>query len=265
MALYSAGIDIGSTYTKCAITDGENILGHSTLQTGAGAQKAADTAMSEALAMAGLDREQIGAVLTTGYGRRIIKEADSNISEISANARGAAWFGKELGTIGTIIDIGGQDTKVIALKEDGAVRDFLMNDKCAAGTGRFLEVIARSLGATIDDLGEMSLRAKGGIDISATCTVFARSEVASMLSKGIEPEEIAHALHRAIAKRSGVMARKVGLREQVFFDGGPARNIGMRKALESELGMKLVSPDKPQIVTAIGASLLARERKEGGQ
>lgn len=258
--MITCGLDIGSTYTKAAVLSDLNLIGHATVPTGVDAEGAARRALNQALNMAGLRRDDLSLVFSTGYGRSIVEVADRTISEITANARGARWVGSEYGTVRTIIDIGGQDTKVISLNDSGDVRDFLMNDRCAAGTGRFLDVISKSMGVTIDDLGRMAMESQKMIKINATCTVFARSEVVSLLARGVSKQAIASGLHCAIARRVGVMARKVGIRDVVIFDGGPARNPGMRAALEEELGLRLVVPERPQIVTAIGAALLAAER-----
>jgi predicted CoA-substrate-specific enzyme activase len=166
----------------------------------------------------------------------------------------------------TILDIGGQDTKAIALDEKLNIDTFAMNDKCAAGTGRFIEALAGVLGVGIDDMGPLSLKSKSPLKITSTCTVFARSEVVTLIAEGKPKEDIIAGIHEALAKRLATMARKVGVRKEVFFDGGPARNIGMRQALEKELGITLVVPERPQIVTATGAAVLAAQKlaKAGG-
>ncbi|NOQ54735.1 MAG: CoA activase, partial [Thermoplasmata archaeon] len=185
--------------------------------------------------------------------------ADSTVSEISANAAGTRWVAREMG-VRTIIDIGGQDTKVIALDDNLQIANFQMNDKCAAGTGRFLEVLARVLEIPLDELGPVSLTSKDPVAITTTCLVFAKSEVATLITEGYGKEDIVAGIHKAVARRLASMAKKVGVKEVVFFDGGPARNIGMIQALEEELGVKLAVPELPQTVTATGAALLAQER-----
>jgi predicted CoA-substrate-specific enzyme activase len=198
-------------------------------------------------------------MVSTGYGRRITTLANETISEISANARGSKWIGEKWG-IRTIIDIGGQDTKVISLDDNCNILNFAMNDKCAAGTGRFLELLANVLEVPLDDMGPISLKSKSPVDITTTCLVFAKSEVAANIANGKTKEDLIAGIHRAIARRLIVMAKKVGIRREVFFDGGPARNIGMRQTFESELGFQIHVPDMPQIVTATGAALIAYEK-----
>jgi len=254
----TAGIDLGSTYVKVAVVRDGTRVGHGIMPTGAYPDKSASQALVQALKMAKLSIKDIDYAVSTGYGRRIAKLADKTISEISANAMGAKWLGREEG-IRTIIDIGGQDTKVISLDTECNIVNFAMNDKCAAGTGRFLEILANVLDVQLDDMGELSLLSKNPVEITTTCLVFAKSEVASLIAKGHGKEDIIAGIHRAVAKRLLVMARGVGVKREVFFDGGPARNIGMRRTLERELGFKLYVPNNPQVVTATGAALLARE------
>ncbi len=259
--MITAGLDIGSTYTKCSVLRDGQVVGFSVRPTGAYPDEAAERCLEEALAVAGLERASVGYIVSTGYGRHMVKArmADEPVSEISANAAGSKWVGEKW-SIRTIIDIGGQDTKVISLDNRCEIRGFQMNDKCAAGTGRFLELIARTLNVPIDELGPLSLRAATPVGISSTCTVFARSEVMAMMARKVPLEDIAAGVHKSIAERIAVMARRVGVVENVFFDGGPARNVGMRAALERELGVRLYVPEKPQIVTSIGAALIAMER-----
>jgi predicted CoA-substrate-specific enzyme activase len=254
----TAGVDIGSTYTKVVILKDEEVVGYGIKPTGASSEGAAQSAMKEALGKSGLAKEDIQFIVSTGYGRRITSLSNETISEISANARGSKWVGEKHG-IRTIIDIGGQDTKVIALDDKCDILDFKMNDKCAAGTGRFLEVLANVLEVPLDDMGGLSLKSKTPVEITTTCLVFAKSEVASLIAKGAKKEDLIAGIHIAIAKRLIVMAKRVGIREVVFFDGGPARNMGMRKAFEDQLQMKIFVPEMPQIVTATGASVIALE------
>jgi predicted CoA-substrate-specific enzyme activase len=237
----------------------DEVLGHAILPTGPDHDATAARGLEIALGQAGLRKEDVEYTVSTGYGRRVASTADSTVSEISANAAGTRWVAKELG-VRTIIDIGGQDTKVIALDDHLQISNFQMNDKCAAGTGRFLEVLARVLEIPLDDLGPVSLTSTDPVPITTTCLVFAKSEVASLITEGNPKEDIVAGIHKAVARRLASMAKKVGVREVVFFDGGPARNIGMIGALEAELGVKLAVPELPQTVTATGAALLAKER-----
>jgi predicted CoA-substrate-specific enzyme activase len=255
----TAGVDIGSTYTKVVILDDFNRIGYGLTATGASSEGAAQDAFNQALKMGNRQREEVKYMISTGYGRRITSLANETISEISANARGSKWIGQKLG-IRTIIDIGGQDTKVIALDENCNILNFAMNDKCAAGTGRFLELLANVLEVPLDEMGKLSLESQNPVDITTTCLVFAKSEVAANIANGKKKEDLIAGIHRAIARRLIVMAKRVGIRKEVFFDGGPARNIGMRKTFETELGFPIQVPDMPQIVTATGAALIAHEK-----
>jgi predicted CoA-substrate-specific enzyme activase len=254
----TGGIDIGSTYVKVVVLKDGNRVGYDVQPTGAYPDRSAMTGLRNSLSQAGLKEEDVKYTVSTGYGRRIASFADANISEISANARGSKYVGQKFG-IRTIIDIGGQDTKVIALDDECNMTNFAMNDKCAAGTGRFLEMLAKVLEVPLQEMGPVSLRSTQPVDITTTCLVFAKSEVAGLLAEGARTEDIIQGIHTAIARRLIVMARKVGIKEKVFFDGGPARNIGMVETFKRELGMEIIVPDVPQIVTATGAAVIAAE------
>ncbi|MFW3145600.1 MAG: acyl-CoA dehydratase activase [Thermoplasmatota archaeon] len=264
--MMTAGVDLGSTYVKSAIVMDGKRIGHGVAPTGHDHDITSRKVLDEAMAMAGVRREEIEMIMSTGYGRRVTSLAEHNISEISANARGVQWLGSEL-NVRTIIDIGGQDTKVIALDDDLQMINFAMNDKCAAGTGRFLEVLAKVLEVPLDDLGPISLTSRDPVDITTTCLVFAKSEVANLIFQGHPKEDIIMGIHKAVARRLVAMAKKVGIRDVIFFDGGPAKNIGMVHAMEKELGRKMHVPENPQIVTATGAAILAAEylEKHGGE
>ncbi|MBM4248565.1 MAG: hypothetical protein FJ149_03875 [Euryarchaeota archaeon] len=264
--MITAGIDLGSTYVKGVVLVDGAVKGWGVQPTGPDHDETARAVLGSALQMAGLRLEELGYIVSTGYGRRVTSLAKETISEISANAEGTRFVARALG-VRTILDIGGQDTKAIALDERLNIDNFAMNDKCAAGTGRFIEALAGVLGVGIDDMGPLSLKSQSPLRITSTCTVFARSEVVTLIAEGKPKEDIIAGIHEALAKRLATMARKVGVRREVFFDGGPARNIGMRAALEKELGVTLVVPERPQIVTATGAAVLAAARlaKAGGQ
>ena len=273
-----AGIDVGSTTTKVAVLEDSKTLGSKVSATGTNCRRTATSLLESMLANAGRTRGDVRYVVSTGYGRRMIDFSNEVVTEISANVKGASWLMNHLsrgevsspyeagqgnpaptnGTkIRTLINIGGQDCKVISLDDKGMMVDFVMNDKCAAGTGRFLEVMSCILEVELEQLGALSLKAKEPLPINSLCTVFGESEVISLLSQGKCVEDIAAGIHRAIAKRIGAMVRRVGLHEAVFFDGGPALNEGLRFALEQELGTKVFVPPEPQIVTAIGAAIIA--------
>ena len=257
---YFVGIDIGSATTKVAVVDDEKILGHKVVPTGVHCEDTARDALDLLLMKLELKFDDIKWVTSTGYGRRLVKFADSNISEISANVKGALWYGEQSGIdVRTIINLGGQDSKVIAIDELGVTKNFAMNDKCAAGTGRFLETMARILEINVTELGDISLEADVPIRINATCAVFAESEIISLIARKKLKSEIIAGAHFAIAKRLSRMAKRVGIVDQVFFDGGPALNKGLIKAMEDELATDVyVPPSVPQVTTAVGAALIAR-------
>ncbi|OYT44378.1 hypothetical protein B6U90_05405 [Thermoplasmatales archaeon ex4484_6] len=257
--MITAGIDLGSTYVKAVVMRDGKRVGHGVLPTGHDHDISSRKVLDIALNMAGIPFGDVEHITSTGYGRRVTSLAHDTISEISANARGVRWLGAELG-VRTIIDIGGQDTKVIAMDDDLNMINFAMNDKCAAGTGRFLEVLAKVLEVPLDDMGPISLTSRDPVDITTTCLVFAKSEVANLIFRGVPKEDIIMGIHKAVARRLAAMAKKVGVNDVVFFDGGPARNTGMIHAMERELGRKMYVPENPQIVTATGAALLAGER-----
>ncbi|UCC69868.1 MAG: hypothetical protein JSV79_10370 [Armatimonadota bacterium] len=259
--MLTAGIDLGSVCTKVAVLAGDELVGHAVAPTGHHPDATASQLLQQALTMAGKTPEDLSRVVSTGYGRRRASAARGTISEISANATGAAWLAAN--GVRTIIDIGGQDSKVISLDTRGRIDNFVMNDKCAAGTGRFLEVMAELLRVPLEEFGEASLHARDPVKIDNTCVVYAKSEVHSLLAHGAQKADIIAGLHRSIAQRVAVLARRVGVESPVLFDGGPARNRGLRRALEEELAVRLLVPEMPQIVTAIGAALIAQDPDAG--
>jgi predicted CoA-substrate-specific enzyme activase len=258
-----AGVDVGSTTTKVVLMENSRVLAGEVSATGANCSRTANALLDAALRSSGRDRSEIRHAVSTGYGRKLIDFSNEIVSEISANARGAVWLHNGHTPIRTIIDVGGQDSKVISMDDSGRVTNFAMNDKCAAGTGRFLEVLSRILEMDLDQLGEISLRSTKSLEISSVCTVFAESEVVSLISCGEKAEDIVAGLHRSVARRVGDLVATVGLREAVLYDGGPALNQGLVKALERELGVSLIVPDSPQVVTAIGAALIASDFLSG--
>lgn len=253
---YPVGIDVGSASAEALILKDGKILAYSILETGANSRKAAERALEEALRKAGILRSEIGPIVATGYGRISVDFASRQVTEISCYAKGINFLYPE---VRMVIDIGGQDSKAILVGKNGRVLDFVMNDKCAAGTGRFLEVMAKVMEVNVEELGEISLRSCNPAEISSTCTVFAESEVVSLIARGLPVEDIAAGIHKAIARRVGAMARRIGVTPPVAFAGGVAKNAGVVKALEEELGVKLIVPEEPQIIGALGAALLASE------
>lgn len=254
-----AGIDIGSVVTKVVILENTKIRSQALNLSGADPKLTAELTLKEALRVTNFSLTEIAYTVSTGYGRRAIGFGDKVITEISACAKGALWLGSPLGKIRTIIDLGGQDTKVISLDEDGGVVDFVMNDKCAAGTGRFLEVIAGALQINLKELGELALISKAPIQISSTCTVFTESEVISLIAQRRNKADIVGGICQSIATRIAGMVREVGDKEAVFFNGGGAKNLGIKKALENKLKMQIYVPPEPQFVIALGAALFAEE------
>lgn len=236
------------------ITDG-GMAGSAIIPTGVYPEKAGLEAMEKALSCGSLCREDAAYIIATGYGRITARYADKMITEITCHAKGARYIHPEARTV---IDMGGQDCKVIKLDTGGNVVDFAMNDKCAAGTGRFLEVMANVFKVPLEDLGPMALKASSVVPISSTCTVFAESEVVSLVARGEPPENILKGIHQAISNRIAGMASRVSPEDDIFFSGGVAKNPGMRVALETALKSSVYVPDfDPQLVGALGAAVLA--------
>ncbi|MCG0277167.1 MAG: acyl-CoA dehydratase activase [Thermanaeromonas sp.] len=254
--LITAGLDIGSLSTKAAIVAEGQLLSFCILPTGRGGSEVAERALEEALNRANVKRKELKGIVATGYGRISIPFADRRVTEITCHARGAWHLFPE---VATVIDIGGQDSKVIRVGPGGKVLDFEMNEKCAAGTGRFLEVMARALEVELGEMGKMAVKARRAAPISSTCTVFAESEVVSLLAEGRPLEEILKGLHYAVAERVVAMAQRLGWERPVVMSGGVAKNIGVVKSLEERLGTSLYIPAEPQILGALGAALLAAE------
>jgi predicted CoA-substrate-specific enzyme activase len=255
-----AGIDIGSVTSKAVIIDSrDTVLAFFVLPTSYDRESGGREVLELALQEIGKSKDAIKNIVSTGYGRRSISFVDKAVSEVLCHAKGTTML---LPNVRTIIDIGGQDSKIIELDEEGKIRKFEMNDKCAAGTGRFFEVLAeRILHIDISELGPLSLKSKNPCTLSSVCTVFAESEVISYLSEQKKREDIAYGLNRACARRVIGMG-KVGLinyKEPIVFSGGVAKNIGMVKAIEEELGKKLITPEEPQITAALGAAIFAKE------
>lgn len=251
--VYTLGIDIGSTASKCAILkNGTEILATDVVFIGAGTE-GPGRAMGNVLEKAELKKEEISFIVATGYGRNTFSDADEQISELSCHAKGATFL---FPGVRTVIDIGGQDAKAIKIGKNGKMESFLMNDKCAAGTGRFLEVMARVLNIPMDDFSEVSEKSTERIDISSTCTVFAETEVISYLAKAVKREDILAGVHRSIAGRVGNLAARVGIEDDVVMTGGVARDRGIVLALEEAIGTKIKTNEYCQLNGAIGAALL---------
>ena len=254
MSIYTLGIDIGSTASKCImLKDGQEIVSKSLISVGAGTT-GPQRAISEVLEKVGMKPEDMAYTLATGYGRNSLENiADDQKSELSCHARGAAFLFPE---VRTVIDIGGQDVKILRV-ENGALTNFQMNDKCAAGTGRFLDVMARVLEVEVDQLGDLSAQSTKYVGISSTCTVFAESEVISQLSQGTDKRDIIHGIHDSVAHRVAGLAHRVGLQDWIVMTGGVAQNKGVVLALQEQLGHEIHTSPLTQYVGALGAAAFA--------
>ncbi len=256
MAL-AAGVDVGSTQTKAVIIDETGaIVGRSLMMTGANVIRAAEEAFAAALAEGNLREEEVEYVIGTGYGRYKVTFGNTQVTEISCHGRGAVHM---FPNTRTVVDMGGQDTKAIRVSPRGEILDFCMNDKCAAGTGRFLGAASTALEIPLEQLGPTSLRGERPVRISTTCTVFAESEVLSWLGKGKRVEDILAGVHQSIAVRSVGLLRRVGLDPEITFTGGVARNTAMIAALEQALGNRVNVSDDSHYMGALGAALFARD------
>ncbi len=257
MSIFTMGIDVGSTASKCVIMkDGKDIVAKSLVSVGTGTSGPA-RAIAEVLENAQMTREQMDFVLATGYGRNSLDGlADQQMSELSCHARGATYLFPD---VRTVIDIGGQDVKVIEI-ENGMMKNFVMNDKCAAGTGRFLDVMARVLEVRVEDLGDLGDRSTREIGISSTCTVFAESEVISQLAVGTDKCDIIAGIHRSVAGRVSGLCNRVGVRERVVMTGGVAQNHGIVQALERQLDREIATSPLTQYNGALGAALFAYQK-----
>ena len=259
MSKFYGGCDAGSTYTKCVILneDGKieaDVTKRSRINPVLSAKDALDTAISQ---VDGLNSaEELSYLIGTGYGRNKVPFADENISEISCHAMGVHVTDP---SVKAIIDIGGQDVKGIAIDTDGTVLNFAMNDKCAAGTGRFLEMMAKTMEMSLDELSQVGLSYQEDITISSMCTVFAESEVVSLIAQNKATDDIVHGLNKAVAVKTAALTRRVGGEEKYMMTGGVSKNKGLVKTLEEKLGTKLVISDKAQLCGALGAALFATD------
>ena len=252
--MYTIGIDIGSTACKAvALKDGKEITGSSIIQTGTGTSGPARV-YEDVFRAASLAPEDISRIVVTGYGRLTFDKADNQISELSCHAKGVHFL---LPNARTIIDIGGQDAKALKLSPAGTLTGFVMNDKCAAGTGRFLDVMAKILEVDVGELAELSSKSTERISISNVCTVFAESEVISQLAAGKKREDIAAGIHMSVANRVAGLARRVGFEPDVVLTGGVAQNLGVIRAMSEILEMKIIPAPMPQLTGALGAALFA--------
>ena len=254
--MYTAGIDIGSISTKAVIMRDGQLLASRVILTGYNAENAGKKVFDAVLDDLQISASAITRIVATGYGRKGLAMADKSITEIMCHAAGARYLNP---LIRSIIDIGGQDSKAILLDDRGKVANFAMNDKCAAGTGRFLEVMARAMEVDLDEFGRMSLKADLPARISSLCTVFAESEIISLIAKGEKRANIIAGIHESICVRVLAMANRIGIKSPVMMTGGVAKNIGVVRAFEKAIGSPIEVSDYAQVNGAIGAALLAQD------
>lgn len=254
--MLTLGVDIGSLTAKAVLMDGFKVVEKHLLSVGYNSKTAADKLLAGLLDKASLERNAVSKIVATGYGRNSIDFADKAVTEIICHATGIHFL---LPEIRTIIDIGGQDSKVIVLDENATVANFVMNDKCAAGTGRFLDVMARAMETEIQDFGPLALKSENPSEISSVCTVFAESEIISLVAQGKKREDITAGIHVSIARRIASLVKRVGMIPPLALSGGVALNVGLIKALEKILDTSISTTPLSQYSGALGAALLARE------
>jgi (R)-2-hydroxyacyl-CoA dehydratese activating ATPase len=256
VAIYFAGVDLGSTMTKIVIIDEKQKIAASIIKhTGAEHRKLANQVMLEVLSKAGLSLQDIEYIVATGYGRINVPFADRHFTELTCHSKGVSSI---FPGVRLAVDIGGQDSKGLQI-ENGKLVDFVMNDKCAAGTGRFLEVLAGTLNIKVQDLGPLSLKSKNRVVMNSPCTVFIRQEVAAQLSNNVPVEDIVAGLHNAVASKVAKMVKQLKVQPDVVFTGGVAKNIGVVKALEENLGCQVLVPPEPLLSGALGAAIVGQE------
>jgi predicted CoA-substrate-specific enzyme activase len=253
--MITIGIDVGSITAKAVVYGDGRIISHHLIFTGYNARTAAESVFKAAIHQAGIEARAVDRIISTGYGRKSVANADKAVTEITCHAAGAHFLDP---TVRSVIDIGGQDSKAIAVDSTGRVRDFAMNDKCAAGTGRFLEVMARALEVDLDDFGKLSGQSNQPAKISSLCTVFAESEVISLIAQGESRENIIAGIHDSIAARVVAMAGRTGFKPPILMTGGVAKNSGVVLALEKKLGYQVEISPHSQLTGAIGAALIGQ-------
>ncbi|MDF2955911.1 MAG: Activator of 2-hydroxyglutaryl-CoA dehydratase [Candidatus Alkanophagales archaeon MCA70_species_2] len=254
-----AGIDIGSLTAKALILEDSKIRAYAIIPTGVDSEETSKKVMNSALERAELSLEDLEYVVSTGYGRVIVPFANKNITEISCHAKGAVFL---FPSVRTILDMGGQDCKAIRCDASGKVQNFAMNDKCAAGTGRFFEIIAETMELPLEELGGLSLEAMSAAKISSACVVFAKSEVLALLRKGVDKKNILAGINEAVALRVFALLNRVGIEKDFAITGGIAKNVGVVRKVEEKVGLKALIAEEPQIVGALGAALFAKEALE---
>lgn len=257
------GVDLGSTTAKAVVVDDEStIVAASTIAMGAVSRKGMQRAMDEALTDAGLESADLSGTVATGYGRRLVPGAERTFTEITCHARGTSAM---VPGVRLVIDVGGQDSKAIKVDADGLVEEFAMNDRCASGTGRFYEVLARAVDCELEELGELAMRGTEDLEISTMCATFAETEIVSLLAQDLDVADIASSVHRAIASRTLALVAQVGKATPVVLTGGVARNPAAVHFLSRALRVDVGVPEHPQITGAYGAALLAMESAHRGR
>jgi predicted CoA-substrate-specific enzyme activase len=264
MKVLFGGIDVGSLTAQAVVLKNGEIVGCASIGVKPNPLDSARSVLMEVLEKTGLEPGDLGFTVSTGYGREQVQKegfSQANVSEITAHGKGAHWL---LPSVRTVIDIGGQDAKVIRVNERGDLEDFVMNDKCAAGTGRFLEVMARTLGVGLEELGPLSFQARNPLELSTRCSIYCETEVLHYLQRGADKADIAASVNRTMAERVMALVRRVGAQKDITMTGGVAKNVAVRKELERLLGTRLVEYRvDSQIVGALGAALVAREMGGG--
>jgi len=273
--MMTMGIDVGSRSTKCVILDDGKLLTYGSIETGPNIVKTAHAAVEAAIKRSTgiwgayrmelpdakvdhLKVEDMACIVSTGYGRAIVPFAHRNVTEISCHCRGAQWF---VPGVSTVLDVGGQDSKGIRVGAKGEVADFVMNDKCAGGTGRFMEIVADALHVPLTEIGPLSLESTKDLPFSSTCAAFGRGAAVTMSKEGERKEDILNGLHEAIANRVMALVKKVGIADKFVISGGIGRNVALVKKIEERLdGLKVNLPQEPMIVGAVGAALFAMDR-----
>ena len=251
-----SGIDIGSRTTGVAVLRDDRLISTAIISTGPESAQTAEEGLRQALKDQSLSLKDIDYLVATGYGRIMVPFADKIITEITCHARGAKWL---FPSVRTVLDMGGQDCKVICVEDKGNPVDFAMNDKCAAGTGRFLEIMAELLKFPLEHFCRLPFQSRNEIRINSRCAVFAKSEVISLIKGGVQKEDVVAGLHEAVAERVYGLMRKVGIEKELVVTGGIAKNPAIVSRIERKVGFKLLIPKEPQIVGALGAALLAKE------
>ena len=261
--MITAGCDIGSLTTKAVILNNTRVLAFAVARSHYDPVVGVTEVMNKVLKSAGIEMKDIGFCVGTGYGRERIPFAQKSVSEISCHAKGAQWL---MPSVRTIIDVGGQDCKAMHVDAKGNIEKFVTNDKCASGTGRFLEVMAKLIGVELEDLGQLAEQARNPIQLSAVCTAWSQAEVVTKLNLKYSKADIAAGINNAMASRVAILAKAAGVEKDVCMTGGVAKNIGVLRAMEEQLGvpMRRLRVD-PQIVGALGAAVIAKESIGGAK